>query len=493
MPCLTAYFAPFQQLHVLHLATPGNPLTFPTTRLSSEAVAGLCKALSGLQHLKRLALQLYVHLPQGTAQQLVSCFPSGLQAVCLHLATPQQVCSSSFSRLVHLQQADLVYVDIVDIPASSSGGGGGSGVGSNVSSAQQQAAAAVFAGAAQQELGLASLKSLSMKCHSPTALVPGARHLQHLQLSGACGPATFKQLASCQQLQSLHLCRLHGPPDVDALSALTQLTRLRLETPGWLPAGDTWCAALAALPALQQVEVNVEALEQVPVATWLPCMVRLEVLVLLFSEGRPVCMEGLQALAGAIHNMQPAWECAGICSLDSCSSSMACASSTEGSSSSSSSSSSGLMIQMGGGIRADSLSSDGTIVSMDWSAEGCCRLHSCDNPTPTTSSSSGSTGLTSAHKGGGLRLKQLGLVACKADPAVNNTSSSKGHASSSPFNQSQAEYLHKAAGTLQLLLPRLAVSVTSDACECPWWLGDEAMPLFCLLGAVQDDPRGAAC
>jgi hypothetical protein len=28
---------------------------------------------------------------------------------------------------------------------------------------------------------------------------------------------------------------------------------------------------------------------------------------------------------------------------------------------------------------------------------------------------------------------------------------------------------------MQQLLPQVAVGVTSDACECPWWLGDEPM------------------
>jgi hypothetical protein len=90
----------------------------------------------------------------------------------------------------------------------------------------------------------------STHCRPPAALQRPRRcsahgvGLQHTVPSCSCNPST------CTRLK------------------LTQLTRLRLQTPEWLPAATIWgaalpdCAALSALPALQHMELNREALEQ---------------------------------------------------------------------------------------------------------------------------------------------------------------------------------------------------------------------------------------
>jgi hypothetical protein len=301
-PPLVNTLVKFDQLQVL-------VLTGSVTTMSSAATQQqLLQALSQLKQLQKLALHLSQGLHQVPGDMLLHSMPRRLAA--LDLKVQGGTCSSSsLAHLEHLTSLRLHGVDLVAAP--------------DYTEQQQGVATAAVAGRqqVQQQLGGLQLSqhqqqqqgqkeeeegiklaALSMR---PTAAnswfaVPSVEALELVFDTWHDQPLT--QLAACRRLRELRVLYNGYFPDAAGVSALTQLSRLRLET--WaLPEGmdvSSMGAELADLEQLQVLEVCFGGLELLQPRLWLPKLRRLEKFVVLVSPGECHSLGYLKRLAKVI-------------------------------------------------------------------------------------------------------------------------------------------------------------------------------------------------
>jgi hypothetical protein len=300
----------FDQLQVLVLT--GNTTTMAAIGTQQQ----LLQALSNLKQLQKLALQLSQGLQQIPGDALLHSLPRRLAA--LDLKVQGGACSSSsLAPLVHLTSLRLHGVDLVSHPVPHGQQQGAAAVDSEGRSLSQQQV--------QQQLDDLSLSqhhhhhqqqqrkkeeegklcALSMR---PTAAnswfaIPSVEALE--LVFDSWHDATLTQLAACPRLRQLRVLYDGHFPDTAGVSALTQLSRLRLET--WaLPEEvdvSSVGAELAALEQLQVLEVCYSSVEIMQPRVWLSQLRCLRKVVVLVSPGECHSLQGLQHLAKVISNL----------------------------------------------------------------------------------------------------------------------------------------------------------------------------------------------
>jgi hypothetical protein len=228
-----------------------------------------------LRQLRRLALAALLARDEWAVDALLRSLPASLRALDLTIHSDVLIFSSSCSRsslshMRHLTSLRLIRVAIEELP----------------SPGQEQDDQVLIAPASpaeaqqqQQQHAMPQIKALSIYvgCYNRWLACPSLEALELDVTKFMCSSnrvISLAPLAACRHLQQL--CLRYDAPCVTGVSVLTQLKRLRLETPNrrssFTPRGklQTMGAGLAALGQLRVLEVPFEHLEALQPRSWLP-------------------------------------------------------------------------------------------------------------------------------------------------------------------------------------------------------------------------------
>jgi hypothetical protein len=427
-PSLCRCLVSFDQLQVLILTgctawEPSFRCTEPWQHQGGQQQ--LLRALAGFRRLQKLHLELdeYWHVNNA---DLLRALPSSLTAADLKVGTQTEEDEplASNSDLAHLVRLTSLHVRRFEITLPLP-------LGQQELPRQQEQQG-------RQPLGPPALKVLSLWPVRANAWY-AAPMLEAVELSfNIYGAARLAQLAACPYLRQLSVqyYRAHGERfgNASGVSALTQLTRLRLEVLGYGEAENRRAAAsalaheVAALGQLQLLEVDHGGLMSMQPQTWLSQLHSLTRLVSLMVEGHtsgrdPTVFSTLTDMLARCY------------------------------SSSSSSSSSGRSIAGSGGS-----STSGTSAAVSSAAMA---------PAMIRSSSSSCCSQQVGHAPGALRpIVQLTLCSRKYRALVI------------PPDAESIERLQAEVAAMAVLLPHLQLVCAPDTYTCPCWSAEEEAQCF---------------